>query len=150
MLNDQITIEEAIADCEREQRLADHADGRDVLTLGDHAAWVEQNEGVEWIVLGEFNRSFGCDVAIVPPLGGAIDDRGTNGIAVVISHPLMLPGEEIRVLGRNVAECMPGILEKFDAFRERLAAASDRQQCGSTAPAAGDRGSHADDLAGAE
>ena len=140
----QITIDDAIADVEREQRLADHADGRDVLTLGDHAAWVEQNEGVGWIVLGELNRRDGFCIAILPPFAGAIDDEGTPGIMISATHP-ELPGVEIKILGRNVDECIPQLLVEI----ERLALA-DRRSCGARAATPGDRRRNAENLAGAQ
>lgn len=92
----QLTIDDAIADCERESRRAETAAGGDLERIGDSFAW-------GWTLLELLERQ-GWGIHVTAPFAGQIDAAGTPGVVVIATHPA-IDGLEIKIAGRTVADC---------------------------------------------
>jgi hypothetical protein len=97
----QITIDDAIDDCERQAALSDHADGGDLERLGETTAY-------GYLILELLERN-GWAVHVRAPFAGAIDGDGTPGVVILAAHRFAeIP--DLKFTGRTVADCAPQLM----------------------------------------
>jgi hypothetical protein len=114
----QITIDDAILECERNDRLAEVDGGETELEqLGESYAF-------GWIIL-ELLEKAGWLVHVTAPFAGQLDGEGTRGVLVIARHPL-LDGIELLVSGRTVADCATPLLMESGKYIRKIANARER------------------------
>jgi hypothetical protein len=142
----QITIEEAVLECERDQRLAEASGPGELERIGDSFEF-------GYVIL-ELLEKAGWFVHVTVPLGGQIDGDGTRGVMVLAVHRYAdVP--PLEVCGRTVADCAAPLMIEAGKYlrairnadgRRVAAAAAESRERGST-PRERDRGRDADGVA---
>jgi hypothetical protein len=115
----QISIDDAIDECERESMLAETAAGGDLERLGESHAW-------GWTLISMLERQ-GWLIHVAAPFAGAIDGDGTPGIMVVAAHPDVVD-YEIKLQGRTVADCATPLLIEAGKWTRTIANARRRRE----------------------
>lgn len=110
----QITIDDAALECERQQRLAASCD---LERLGGSFEY-------GWVIL-ELLVQVGWYVHVTTPFAGQVDGDGTRGVMVVARHPL-LDGVDLRVTGRTVADCATPLMIEAGKYIRKIANAHAR------------------------
>jgi hypothetical protein len=140
----QITIDDAILECERDRRLAEQDGPIELERIGESFEF-------GWLILELLERA-GWLVHVTFAFAGQLDGEGTRGILVIAAHPDV--GLPVEVTGRTVADCATPLLIETGKHARTIANAArrrdaDRQQRGSVAASAArksDRRPDADDL----
>jgi hypothetical protein len=115
----QITIDDALFECERQQRLAEQefVPTGDLERLGDSDAYGE--------LIRRLLELQGWSIHVRAPFSGEIDDAGTHGVMVIAAHRYadVLP---VQLLGRNLAACAPQLMVECGKYTRAIVAARDR------------------------
>jgi hypothetical protein len=115
----QITIEEAVLECEREQRLAEASGPTDPQRLGESFEF-------GYVILGLLEKA-GWFVHVTVPLGGQIDGEGTRGVMVLAVHRFAdVP--PLEVCGRTVADCATPLMVEAGKYLPAIRNAQRRRE----------------------
>jgi hypothetical protein len=117
----QITLDDAIADVERQQLL----EGAGDVDLGNLER-LGESDGFGYVILDLLERA-GWFVHVTVPFAGQIDNDGTRGVLVLARHP-DLDGIEIAVTGRTVADCATPVMVEAGKYTRKLANARRRRE----------------------
>jgi hypothetical protein len=113
----QITIDDAILESERANRVGDQDGPIELERLGESFEF-------GWLIL-ELLENAGWLVHVTVPFAGQLDGKGTRGVMVVARHEL-LDGVDLRVTGRTVADCATPLLVESGKYIRLIASARER------------------------
>jgi hypothetical protein len=113
----QITIDDAILECERDRRLAEQDGPIELERIGESFEF-------GYVILGLLGQQ-GWLVHVRAPFAGAIDGEGTRGIVVHAAHRYAdVP--DLMVEGRTVADCATPLMIECGKYTRAIVAARDR------------------------